>query len=89
LRAFIQGAVDGFPDLKFALTSQFSAGDWAAMEWTWTGTHAALPGMPATTKPFRVRGATIIELRDGKIKRNTDYWDLATLLKQVGLMPTS
>jgi len=26
-----------------------------------------------------------VEFRDGKIARNSDYWDLATYLKQVGL----
>ena len=25
-------------------------------------------------------------LRDGKIKRNSDYWDMVTFLKQIGLM---
>jgi hypothetical protein len=26
------------------------------------------------------------ELRDGKIQRNSDYWDMATFLKQIGQM---
>jgi ketosteroid isomerase-like protein len=42
--------------------------------------------MPATNKPFRVRGASVVEFRDGKINRESDYWDLATYLKQVGLI---
>jgi ketosteroid isomerase-like protein len=41
--------------------------------------------MPATNKPFEVRGSSIVEFRDGKISRNSDYWDLATYMKQVGL----
>jgi steroid delta-isomerase-like uncharacterized protein len=43
------------------------------------------PGIPATDKPFEVRGSSIVEFRDGKISRNSDYWDLATYLRQVGL----
>ena len=34
--------------------------------------------------PFELRGSTVVEFRDGKISRNSDYWDLATFMKQVG-----
>jgi steroid delta-isomerase-like uncharacterized protein len=44
------------------------------------------PELPATGKSFSVRGATIAQLKNGKIQRNADYWDLATFLRQVGLM---
>ena len=58
------------------------------MEWVMSGTHAnALPGVPATGRRFRVRGATMLELRDGRVTRNRDYWDTATLLTQMGLVP--
>jgi steroid delta-isomerase-like uncharacterized protein len=53
-----------------------------------SGTHQGdLPGMPATRKSFAVRGATALELDNGRISRNSDYWDMATLLTQLGLMP--
>jgi steroid delta-isomerase-like uncharacterized protein len=53
-----------------------------------SGTHKGdLPKIPATGKPFSVRGSTIYELREGKIKRNSDYWDMVTFLKQIGIMP--
>ncbi len=31
----------------------------------------------------------MIDLQDGKIKRITDYWDMATMLKQLGVMPSA
>jgi len=87
LKAFADGIFAAFPDFKVELTTSFIAGDWAVMEWIISGTHKGdLPGMPATNKTFSIRGATILELRLGKIKRNSDYWDLATFLKEVGLM---
>jgi len=89
LKAFAEGIFAAFPDFKIELTSRFASDSWAGMEWIISGTHKGdLPGMPATNKSFSIRGATIIELRTGKIKRNSDYWDLATFLKQVGLMPS-
>jgi steroid delta-isomerase-like uncharacterized protein len=79
---------DAFPDFGIELTAGFVTGDRAAMEWVMSGTHArGLPGVPATGRRFRVRGATMLELRDGRVTRNRDYWDVTTLLTQVGLMP--
>lgn len=47
------------------------------------------PGIPATGKrSSAVRGSTIIELEVGKIRRESDYWDAATFMKQVGLLPS-
>jgi ketosteroid isomerase-like protein len=45
------------------------------------------PGVPTSGRRFRVRGATVLELRDGRVTRNADYWDPATLLNQLGLLP--
>jgi steroid delta-isomerase-like uncharacterized protein len=78
-----------FPDLKFEVKSVFVAGDWAGQEWVMSGTHAhsSNPAIKATGKTFSVRGATIYQLRDGKISRESDYYNLATIMQQLGLMP--
>jgi steroid delta-isomerase-like uncharacterized protein len=72
------------------LTSRFADGRWAVVEWVMSGTHTGdLPGIPATGKRFSsVRGSTILELEAGKIRRKSDYWDAATFMKQVGLLPS-
>jgi steroid delta-isomerase-like uncharacterized protein len=89
LRAFVNGAFAAVPDIAFELTNRFAAGQFASMEWIMSGTHAGdFPGLPATGKRFSVRGAAIVELQGGQIKRNADYWDAATFMKQVGLLPT-
>lgn len=89
LRAFGEQVFNAFPDFKIELSSHVAAGDWAMLEWTMSGTHQAdLPGMPATGRPFSVRGATGLQLAKGRISRNSDYWDMATLLTQLGLMPS-
>jgi steroid delta-isomerase-like uncharacterized protein len=89
LRAFGERVFDAFPDLQIELTAHFAARDSAMLEWTMSGTHRGdLPGMPATGKPFSLRGASALQLEDGRIIRNSDYWDMATLLTQLGLMPS-
>ncbi|MFF2847637.1 ester cyclase [Streptomyces sp. NPDC058001] len=44
-----------------------------------------LPGMPATGKGFTVPGASIAQVKKGKIVRNRDFWNNHDLLKQLGL----
>jgi steroid delta-isomerase-like uncharacterized protein len=88
LRDIAAGTFAGFADFKFELKSRFVAADGksGAIEWIWRGRQTKdFPGLPATNKPFEVRGTTVVEFTDGKISRNSDYWDLATYMKQVGL----
>jgi len=90
LRSFVNRAFAAIPDFKYGLTSRFAASQWAVIEWVMSGTHTGdFPGMPATGKRFSsVRGASILELEAGKIRRESDYWDTATFMKQVGLLPS-
>ena len=90
LRSFVKGAFAAVPDFKYGVTCRFAASRWAAIEWVMSGTHRGdFPGIPATGKRFSsVRGSTVLELEDGKIRRESDYWDAATLMKQVGLLPS-
>jgi len=89
LRAFAEGTFAVVPDFTVELTARFAAETWGVLEWVISGTHHGnFPGMPATGKRFSaVRGATIVELQEGKIRRNSDYWDAATFMRQVGLLP--
>ncbi len=90
LRRYVTGAFATVPDFTFGVTRRFAASHWAAIEWVMSGTHTGdFPGMPATGKRFSsVRGVSILELEAGKIRRESDYWDAATFMKQVGLLPS-
>jgi steroid delta-isomerase-like uncharacterized protein len=90
LRDFAQGWFKAFPDLKFTRTAFFISGDRAAVEWVGTGTQKGdMPGMPASNKVASVPGVSIMECSDGKIKHNVDYWDNATLMRQLGFLPVA
>ncbi len=53
-----------------------------------TGTQTGdMPGLPATDRSFSIRGASVGELAGDKIKRKSDYWSLASLLQQLGILP--
>lgn len=88
VKAYFKSMFDAFPNLKFEVQSVFAASNWGVCEFLMTGTQADdFPGVPDTGgKRFSVRGVSVIQLRNGKISRNSDYWNMATLLQQVGLM---
>jgi steroid delta-isomerase-like uncharacterized protein len=89
LRAFDEAFISGFPDVTFELRSSFANGVGGGPEWMMCGTHKGdLPGMRATGRRVEVRGATIFEFAGDRIRRCSDYWDMATFLKQLGLMPS-
>src|SRR5215510_5902548 len=90
LRSFVNGAFAAIPDFKYGLRSRFATSQWAVIEWVMSGMHKGdFPGVPATGKRFSsVRGSTILQLEAGKIRREFDYWDAATFMKQVGLLPS-
>lgn len=88
VRGFAQSFFDAFPDLKAEIVSTVVSGDRAASEWRFSGTQVRdLPGIPAANKRMDVLGASIYEFENGKIKRKVDYWDVATAMRQLGVLP--
>ncbi len=89
IKGFAEATFRSTPDVKFELISAFVAGDGAGLEWVMSGTHNGdWPGLPATGKSFSIRGASATEFTGDKISRNSDYWNFASLLQQLGVMPT-
>jgi steroid delta-isomerase-like uncharacterized protein len=91
LVAFCKSTFIDFPDLRFKSKSLFNTGNSVAWEWTMTGTHvhSSNPAIPATGKRFSVKGASIIEIHNGKIRRETDYYDALTVRRQLGALKPS
>jgi steroid delta-isomerase-like uncharacterized protein len=89
LKSFAKTFSGAFSDMKFELQTRFVSGTLGSAEWTASGTHTGdAPGLPATNKYVSLRGARVFELQGDKIRRCSDYWDMVTLLKQTGLMPS-
>lgn len=86
VKAFLGELFNWTPDLKVEYTATLFKDDWAAVEWTWSGTQTGdIRGlMDATGRPYSLRGASVLELEDGKIKRISDYYNAGRLLYQLG-----
>jgi steroid delta-isomerase-like uncharacterized protein len=88
IEAFANGLFTAIGDLKIELTSGFEVGDWAGAEWVFSGIdQGVFPDRPPSGNTFAVRGATIFELQEGKIRRNSDYYNLVHVQQQLGVLP--
>ena len=86
IRSFLNEWFAAFPDNTLETTSSITSGHFQCAEWINRGTHNGdFLNIPATGKTVSIRGASIIELRKGKIIRSTDYYDMASLLRQLGI----
>ena len=84
LRKFVADECEGAPDLELKLVRADFNGNHGTIEWTFNGTDK---GVFKTGKKFSVRGVSVIDLRGGKISSNLDYYDSATIMRQVGILP--
>lgn len=78
----------GFPDGRISIVSIKEAGDTVFVEFIGRGTHEGdLMGIAPTGKSIQLPVCNVFEVRDGKIYREREYMDMATLMIQLGVMP--
>jgi len=72
------------PDLKINLTNRVAHGSQVVAEWVATGTHSGnFPGLPASGRPFSIRGVTVVVRHEGKIVREAIYYDMEEVRRQL------
>jgi steroid delta-isomerase-like uncharacterized protein len=91
--AYYKEADKPFSDLRMDTTLLIEEGDTVVAEYTWRGTNTGpltMPDgteIPATGKTLEMSGVGIITVRDGTIAEQRDYFDVAAMMSQLGLMP--
>jgi steroid delta-isomerase-like uncharacterized protein len=83
IKAFFEGTFTTFPDFKMEIGRSAVTTDAAAGEWIMSGILGESFGEPPTGKSFRVEGCCFMKLVDGLIVVHKDYWNPATLDRQV------
>ena len=88
-RKYFKQLFAAIPDFKIEPTLFFASGNHQCMEYVASGTpKGELPGgISATGKSFSIRCVSVSELREGKTCRASLYYDLSTMLKQLGVLP--
>ena len=85
LRKFAASEWDAVPDLELKLIRASIHDGHGTIEWVFSGTDKAAFN---TGKKFSVRGVSVIEVRYGKISRALDFYDMASVMRQVGVLPS-
>ncbi len=78
---------DAFPDARLSTVRLYAAGHVALWEWIVRGTNTGdFMGHAATKKPIGYHGVSLLSFGDdGLVRRETMYFDLGTVLGQLGL----
>ncbi|MBI4674195.1 MAG: ester cyclase [Chloroflexi bacterium] len=80
--------VCAFPDLTFTLEQSIVQSDSAALYWKARGTHlGTMLHIPPTGHSIELHGMSLLAIQDGKIKQAYHLWDMAGLLRSLGLLP--
>lgn len=74
-----------FPDLNFEITNMITAGNLVVTEFNAQGTHQGeMMGIKPTERKVSIPMCNVIEIRDGKIYAEREYFDNVHLMKQLG-----
>ena len=85
-----KGWATAFPDSKPTFHDAHVSGNTVVLELSWKGTHTGpmvTPDgeVPATGKSVDLRAVQVNEIEDGKVASMRQYFDMATMMSQLGL----
>lgn len=88
LQTMLETYWNAFPDLHFTVTNTVVQDFCVALVWQAEGTHQGpIMNIPPTGRWVQVRGVSIIDVKDGLVVRGQYIWDLAGMLRHMGLLP--
>jgi len=81
--AFMRRVMSAEPDYEWTVTNEVEDGNIVALEWNWHGTYTGPDptGKQVTKKRISGRGTSFAEVDNGKIRRFSDYYDLASVFR--------
>jgi steroid delta-isomerase-like uncharacterized protein len=91
--AYNQNFLTAFPDSKFKILLTVVQGDYVVINWVNTGKNTGVlhspsgAAIPPTGKTSTVMGSTTVQVRNGKAVHAWVYFDMASILGQLGLLP--
>lgn len=93
-RMYLQNFATAFPGVKFEILLSISQGDYVVLHWKASGgTHSGPlmspsgASIPPTGKSATVMGSSTAQVKNGKVSHSWTFWDMASLLGQLGLLP--
>ena len=88
VRTSVQFYLDAFPDLTLQLIDVQIGEQGAAVYWSARGTHhGPWMNIPPTGREVNVQGMWMLSVEKSRITRGRSVWDVAGLLRAIGLLP--
>jgi steroid delta-isomerase-like uncharacterized protein len=87
-----RGWKDAFPDGHGTVHGAYAEGNTVTIELTWEGTQSGPMRTPdgqelaPSNRRATAKACQVMEIEDGKIKATRHYFDLMTILQQIGAM---
>jgi steroid delta-isomerase-like uncharacterized protein len=84
-----QGWAKAFPDSKATFVREFASGNTVVLELVWKGVHTGplqTPSatIPASNKSIELPACQVVQVEGDKVKSVSHYFDMLTLLTQIG-----
>ena len=92
-RMYLMNFMTAFPGSKFEVLLTITQGEYVVMNWKVSGSNTGplqTPSggsIPPTGKKATLMGSTTSQVKNGKVTHTWAFWDLASLLGQMGLLP--
>jgi steroid delta-isomerase-like uncharacterized protein len=85
IRAYLASQLEAFPDVRVEEVGVIDGGEWAVSRSVLRGTHGGtFAGIEPTHRTVEVDFCNTTRWRDGKIVEDHVYYDLYTILAQLG-----
>jgi len=86
-----QGWATAFPDARASFDREVAVGNTVVFEVIWQGTHKGPLQIPEgflapTGRRMEVRACMVVEVADDKARVHSHYFDMGTLLQQIGAL---
>ena len=84
VKDFYMNYLNGFSDIEFTILDAFGQGERIVKHWNFKGTHTGdFFGIPTTGNKLDLSGTTLVTMKDGKIAKEQDFFDMQSLILQL------
>lgn len=74
----------GFSNIEFTIPEVIGQGNRLVKHWNFKGTHTGdFFGMPASGNKLNLSGTTLVTIKDGKIAKEHDFFDMMSMVSQL------
>ena len=84
IKNFYMNYLIGFSNIEFTIIDAFGQGDKIVKHWNFKGIHTGhFFGIPPTGNKLDLSGTTLVEMKDGKIAKEQDFFDMQSMISQL------